>query len=109
MRVVLSYGMGVDSTAILLRWLEEPTSRDFDLAQLIVVTAMTGDEWARTGRDVEAHVLPRLRAHGVRYVQAARAARHVSAAGDGVVVLDDSTAPQVPPSGRGVPPVPGAA
>ena len=29
--VVMSYGMGVDSTAILLRWLTDPSSRDFDL------------------------------------------------------------------------------
>lgn len=27
--VVLSYGLGVDSTAILLRWIHEPASRDF--------------------------------------------------------------------------------
>lgn len=91
--VVLSYGLGVDSTAILLRWLTEPESRDFDLSQLVVVTAMTGDEWKQTGVDVEAHILPRLREHGVRFVQAARERRHVTTAGDGVTILDDSTAP----------------
>ncbi len=37
--VVLSYGMGADSTAILLRWIEEPGCRDFDLSDLVVVTA----------------------------------------------------------------------
>lgn len=92
-QVVMSYGLGVDSTAILLRWLHEPSSRDFDLKDLVVVTAMTGDEWAKTGSDVEQHILPLLRAHGVRYVQAARARRHVTTAGSGLVVLDDSTAP----------------
>jgi hypothetical protein len=33
MDVVLSYGLGVDSTALLLRWLTEPGSRDFDLSR----------------------------------------------------------------------------
>ena len=56
MKVVLSYGLGVDSTSILLRWLEEPETRNFDLADLIVLTAQTGDEYAETGRDVEAHI-----------------------------------------------------
>lgn len=91
--VVLSYGLGVDSTAILLRWIEDPTSRDFDLSQLVVVTAMTGDEWDQSGVDVEQHILPRMRAHGIRFVQAARTQRLVTVAGDGVTILDDSTAP----------------
>ena len=39
--VFFSYGMGVDSTAILLRWLHESSSRDFDLGDLVVLTAMT--------------------------------------------------------------------
>jgi hypothetical protein len=41
---ILSYGMGVESTAILLRWLEEPDTFEVDLGKLIVVVAMTGDE-----------------------------------------------------------------
>jgi hypothetical protein len=94
-RVVFSYGLGADSTAILLRWLFEPSSRDFALEDLVVVTAMTGDEWPVTGQLVEQHVLPLLRRHGARYIQAARGQRHVTKAGDGVVVLDDSTAPGV--------------
>ena len=91
--VVLSYGLGEDSTAILLRWLEDPTSRDFDLDDLVVVTAMTGNEWESTRTTVETHVLPRLAAAGVRYIQAGRARRHVTTAGDGVVILDDSRTP----------------
>lgn len=91
--VVLSYGLGVDSTAILLRWLTEPESRDFDLADLVVVTAMTGDEWEQTGIDVEAHVLPLLREHHVRFVQVAREGRYVSKDGTGMAVLDDSRQP----------------
>jgi hypothetical protein len=97
--VVLSYGLGVDSTAILLRWLHEPETRPAairtDLSRLVVVTAMTGDEWADTGRDVTDHVLPLMREHGVRFVQAARSQRHTTTAGEGVVVLDDSTRPEV--------------
>jgi hypothetical protein len=58
--VILSYGLGVDSTAILLRWLSDPSSRDFDLADLIVIVAMTGNEWDVTGRHVEEHILPLL-------------------------------------------------
>lgn len=33
-RHVLSYGLGLDSTAVLLRWLTDPSSRDFDLSDL---------------------------------------------------------------------------
>jgi hypothetical protein len=90
--VILSYGLGVDSTAILLRWIVDPTSRDFDLADLTVVTAMTGDEWEQTGADVEAHVLPLMREHGIRYVQVGRNGRSV--AQDGIATLDDSTQPE---------------
>lgn len=92
-KVVLSYGLGVDSTAILVRYLTDPTSRDFDLSDLVVITAMTGDEWPGTGADVTRHVLPLMRQHGVRYVQVARSGRYTTAAGTGVVVLDDSVEP----------------
>lgn len=92
--VVLSYGMGLDSTCLLLRWLQEPASRDFDLSDLVLVTAFTGDEFESTRDVVERHVLPRLRDHGVRFVQCARSQRLTTTRGDGVVVLDDSTSPQ---------------
>jgi hypothetical protein len=42
-RAVLSYGMGADSTALLLRWIHEPATRPCALDQLLVITAMTGD------------------------------------------------------------------
>lgn len=89
-QVVVSYGLGVDSTSLLLRFLEEPSSRDFPLDQLLVVTSMTGDEWPHTGKLVEEHVLPRLRAAGVRYAQVARGGTRQ---GDGIRVLSDTTAP----------------
>ena len=85
--VVLSYGMGVESTAIALRWIDEPSSRDFHLEDLIVVTAMTGNEWPDTRRLVEQHVLPAFRSHGVRFVQLARGGPLER---DGVDVLSDS-------------------
>ena len=88
--VILSYGLGVDSTAILLRWINEPSSRDFDLSDLIVITAMTGDEWDITGQHVTDHILPLLREHGIRYIQIAR---HGLLKEDGVTVLSDTTAP----------------
>lgn len=73
MNVVLSYGLGVDSTAMFLRWLNEPDSRDFDLDDLLVVTAMTGNEWPDTVELVERHILPRFREAGVTFAQVARA------------------------------------
>ncbi|OBI29052.1 hypothetical protein [Mycolicibacter sinensis] len=93
-KVVASYGMGLDSSCLVLRWLEEPESRDFDLSDLVLVTAHTGDEFESTRSVVERHVLPRLREHSVRLVQCARTQRKTTASGGGVVILDDSTAPR---------------
>ena len=86
---VMSNGLGVESVAILLRWLNEPSTRDFDLDDLTVITAMTGKEWPDTKRDFEQHILPQFRQHGVRFVQLARAGASEK---DGIVVLDDSRA-----------------
>jgi hypothetical protein len=80
--------MGVDSSAILARWLLEPQTRDFDLEDLVVLTAMTGDEFLDTQRLCETHMLPLLREHGVRYVQVARGGPLVE---DGIAVLSDDT------------------
>ncbi|MDR9367661.1 hypothetical protein Q5424_01130 [Conexibacter sp. JD483] len=88
--VVLSYGLGVDSTALLLRWLADPSARDFRLEDLTVVTAMTGDEHPATGQLVTQHVLPRLADAGVRFVQIARRGQRER---EGVEILDDSTSP----------------
>jgi hypothetical protein len=88
--VVLSYGLGVDSTAILLRWLTDPSSRDFPLHNLIVITAMTGNEWSVTGEMVTELVLPLLRKNHIRFIQVARAGRSRD---DGVVILSDTTQP----------------
>jgi hypothetical protein len=48
--VVLSLGMGIDSAAILARWLTDPSSRDFALDDLVVITAMVGSEYRATER-----------------------------------------------------------
>ena len=89
--VILSYGMGVDSSALLVRWLLEPKSRDFELDDLVVVTAQTGDEFLETARQVNQHILPLLREAGVRFVQVARAGLHQTA---GTRVLADSSRPE---------------
>ena len=71
MSTILSYGMGVEATTILLRWIEKPDTRPSPLEQLIVVTSQVGDEYFDSGRDVENYILPLMRAHNIRYVQLA--------------------------------------
>lgn len=89
-KVIMSNGMGVESAAILLRWIHEPESRNFALSDLMVVTAMTGDEFSDTGKLMETYLLPLFRKHGIRFVQVARAGHFQEA---GIKLLDDSTAP----------------
>jgi hypothetical protein len=91
MHTILSYGMGVESTAILVRWIEEPVVRPCPLEELIVITSQTGDEYRDTQRDIENHILPLLRRHGIRYVQVARRGHLES---DGITVLSDSREPE---------------
>src|SRR5262245_8773813 len=92
MKTILSYGMGVESSSLLVYWCENRSRLEFDLTKdLIVVTAMTGDEDFEVKKQVEKHVLPRLREHDIRYVQVARAG-HLEA--DGIVVLDDTFEPR---------------
>ncbi len=83
-------GMGCDSFERLHQWLTNPNSRDFDLADLIVLTAMTGNEFSKTGELMERHLFPLLAAANVRTVQVMKAGPHVR---DGYTVLDDSRAP----------------
>jgi hypothetical protein len=90
--VVLSYGMGADSTALLDRWIFEPQTRPCDLADLLVVTAQTGNEWPVTGKLATRHVLPLMREHGIRWAQVARAGPRRA---DGITVLDDTPQPAV--------------
>lgn len=43
--VCVSFGMGLDSSALLVRWLTDPSTRDFGLEDMVVLTAMTGHEF----------------------------------------------------------------
>ena len=87
---ILSYGMGVESTAILLRWCFEEATRPCPLDRLVVITAQVGDEYKDTGSDVETYVLPMMRRHRIRFVQVAR---HGHREADGISILDDSREP----------------
>jgi hypothetical protein len=89
--VVQTNGMGVDSAAWLTAVLRGDMPAPFDLRDLVVVTAMTGDESDRTRWAMETHLLPLMREHGIRYVQVARAGRSET---DGIEVLSDTRAPE---------------
>jgi hypothetical protein len=88
--VILSYGLGVESSAILARWLIEPETCPCNLSNLTVLTAMLGSEWRDTIRLVTDHILPLLRQHVVRYVQISRGGRLEES---GIVVLSDTRQP----------------
>jgi hypothetical protein len=45
MKTILSYGMGIESSSLIVYWCENRSRLDFDLTEdLIAITAMTGDE-----------------------------------------------------------------
>lgn len=99
--VFFSWGMGLESTAILVRWILYPETRYvlirgerhyFSLSDLVVMVAQTGDEHDDTRRLCETFVLPLLRLHAVRFVELARAG-HLQK--EGVVVLQDTRSPEV--------------
>ncbi|PYS87794.1 MAG: hypothetical protein DMF64_22450, partial [Acidobacteria bacterium] len=89
--VLLSYGLGTHSTAAAVEIIENPEARDFELDQLILLTAMTGDEWQSSKALVESHLLPLLRDRRIRYVQVARLGKFQR---DGIVVLSDTDQPR---------------
>jgi hypothetical protein len=88
--VLMGHGLGVESAAILTRWLTDPTSRDFELNDLVVVTAMLGREFADSIELNTRFILPLLRDAAVRYVQVARAGPSSS---DGIAILSDTRRP----------------
>lgn len=90
MPTILSWGLGVESTSILVRWILEPETRPCDLSDLLVVTAMTGSEHRDTKLYAEEFVLPLMRQHNIRYVQVAR---HGPKEADGITVLSDTRQP----------------
>jgi hypothetical protein len=76
--------------ALLHLWCNDPTSRGFDLDELLVITAITGDEYRSTTDAANAHLVPMLRAHGIRFLQVARGGQSTY---DGYDILADSTRP----------------
>ncbi len=105
MPVQLCNGMGVDTAAIITEMIENPEARVLlvtdddgrqrlvrvDLADVTVVTAMTGNEYDETRAAMEDHLLPLMRKAGMRYVQIARGGQSQE---DGVDILDDSRSTQ---------------
>jgi hypothetical protein len=74
-----------------MNWVLDPSSRDFDLSELVLLTAMTGEENEITEQLMDRYLLPVLRREGLRYVQICRAGQ---AKRHGYVVLDDSRTPE---------------
>lgn len=91
--VIQSHGMGVESQAILERWVAEPESRPFvSWDQLIVISAQVGEEHVvDTIAHCEQRMLPLLREHNVRFVELARRG-HLEE--EGIVVLQDTRQPR---------------
>jgi hypothetical protein len=88
---VVSWGLGVDSSAYLTEILDNSDRHSLDLDRLIVVHAVVGDEWSTSLTYAQRYLLPPLRDRGVRTVQVARAGPRDA---QGIVVLDDSTRPR---------------
>ncbi|GAA4981389.1 hypothetical protein [Kitasatospora paranensis] len=76
----LSYGLGYDSTDVLLEYLRDPEGYGLkpDLSDLTVLHAVVGSEFDSTYTAVEQAILPRLRRRGVRFVEVARKGRSLT-------------------------------
>ncbi|MGW5353364.1 hypothetical protein ACWERV_22995 [Streptomyces sp. NPDC004031] len=92
-QTVLNWGLGADSTDVLLRFLADPVRHGLepDLSDLVIVHAVTSGEWPDTVEYANRLVLPRIRAAKVRLVQIARGGPRDA---DGVLVLSDTRAPR---------------
>jgi hypothetical protein len=88
--VVMCDGLGVDSMTLLHQWCTDPSTRDFPLDELLIITAIVGNEYESTIAAANAHMVPMLREHGIRFLQVARGGQ---AAEHGYDVLADSLAP----------------
>ncbi|MFI0813474.1 hypothetical protein [Streptomyces echinatus] len=90
--VLISWGLGADSTRILVEFLEDPAAHGLtpDLRECVVIVALTGEEWPDTMDLAEQHILPLLARHHVRLVQVARGGPSDS---DGIAVLSDTRTP----------------
>jgi hypothetical protein len=89
--VIFSFGAGLDSAALVLRWILEPESRDFALTDLTLVHAMTGDEVPQTTAAM-AELFPLLAEHGIRVIQAQRGGPRKA---DGYIIAEDTHSPSV--------------
>ena len=87
--LVISWGLGVDSTAYLVKMLDDPAAHGVDLARTMVIHQLTGSEWPTTRAHAEQFVLPLLRKHQVRLVQVSRSSRALA-----IAVMDDSRRPE---------------
>lgn len=87
---LVSWGLGVESSAYLTEILTRPHMYGIDLSNVIVLHAVVGNEWDSTISDAEKFLLPLLAEKGVRTVQVARGGPREA---DGIVVLDDSRSP----------------
>lgn len=83
-------GMGADSAKIFSTWVEDPSSRDFPLSSLILLSAQTGLESQRTQYLMERHIYPVCRRENIRVVQVARASWSEI---PGIITLSDTTQP----------------
>ncbi len=88
--VIASLGMGLHSSVLIDRHLTDPTSRDFELSDLTVISSQVGLEDQESGRQMEELLFPWLRRARVRTVQIARRGPRQA---DGIVVLDDTREP----------------
>jgi len=96
--IVINWGMGADSSAILVRIIRDSEARSAlgvaaDFSNLVVLTAMVGSEYPDTKRLGEQYLLPLLREHGIRFVQVGRssASTRRTPADPGYSVIEDST------------------
>lgn len=91
---LLNWGMGVESTWLLVDWIKHPENRPPGLtdlsSQLVVLVAQTKREFNATKQHCEQFVLPLLREHNIRLAQVGKAG--VSKR-DGYVVLGDTQQP----------------
>jgi hypothetical protein len=82
--------MGVESSATLTRWITDPSSRDFELNDLIVVTAQTGHEFPDTKHCVETPAIA-----GARYPVGADCAAHTSSKARETPLRTDSSTKRI--------------
>lgn len=88
---IINWGMGVESTAQIMRWVLFPATRPFKRwSQVVIIVAQTGDEFWRTKELADGFILPILRSLGVRVIEVGKAGPLKE---DGYLLLSDTTRP----------------